>query len=79
MSCSTCSYSQLSTKCQACHSKDTCSNKRIEAVAYIIPNEQTTLQNSIKANIGNQYVNADDIAKAINKSFGIKINCGFER
>jgi hypothetical protein len=79
MNCRTGSYSQLSTMCQACEEKDTCQNKRLEAVAYIIPNTQPVIEHSVNLNVGNQYVNTEDIAKAINKSFGLKMNCGFER
>lgn len=79
MNCITGSYSQLSTKCQVCPHKTSCDNKRLEEVAYIIPNEPTTLHDSIKTNIGNQYTNADDITTALSKSLKLKMYCGFNR
>lgn len=38
MECQTGSFSRISEKCQKCEYKDICKNKRMEAVAYIIPN-----------------------------------------
>ncbi len=65
------STSQLSVKCSQCKDKDNCNEKRMEACLYLIPNSMPstlpTINHTIDIKIDNEYINADDIQKSIQK------------
>lgn len=59
------SYSRLASKCRACMNKEYCRNKRLESEAYIIPQQQISIDVSAMKNYG---ITADEATEAISKA-----------
>lgn len=57
-------YSRLASKCRACMNKEYCRNKRFESEAYLIPQQQISIDVSEMKNYG---ITVDEAAEAINK------------
>lgn len=79
------SISRLSEKCSKCDKKDKCDHKRMEACAYIIPstvnNTMPAARPEINIQVGNAYVNTEDIRNAIENQIykGLGVNhCLFD-
>lgn len=69
--------SRLSRKCRECNKVDRCSNKRMEALAYI--GERESISNeapvSVTINLVHQPTpNQEDIVKAVMESINTKLN-----
>lgn len=68
--------SRLSKKCRECNKVDRCSNKRMEAIAYI--GERESISNeapvSVTINLVHQPSNQEDIVKAVMESINTKLN-----
>lgn len=79
------SCSRMASICQKCPGKDTCQNKRMEAMAYIIPDDKLTLSPMAESpcvsslfEVNIQMPTMEDLSKQINESIARKINlCAF--
>lgn len=82
--CKTGSFSRMASKCQKCPDRDTCNNKRMEALAYIIPSTPSMKEMekspcaSSSVTINMQMPSIEKLNKEIIKDIAKRINiCGF--